>query len=442
MKRQNTQRNAAETRLTLRNKSEATMLWQVVVLYSCQSQVKKFATGIHVRKEDWNEAKQEVRAGAVDDVTGANTHLKSVKGKLDGIIRQFMQEQGEKPTLAQLEAAYGKDKPKAEAKAATTAVIGALADYMEARRSEIQPNSLKAYAALHQNLCLYKQAKGKEWHLHTLTVQEIEAFQSWLIAAKGFYNTTVERRIIALKKFLEAHAEHVSFDYRTLRPLHKVKAARNFHPVTLTPEELEGIRQLPLDHIPRLEKVRDLFLLQTWTGLRFSDVIRLAPEHIKSTKDGYRVRIDINKTGDYSDVPLFPVAAEVLAKYSGQAPVISNQKFNKFIKEVMALGAEVIPSLNEELSQFHHEGNRKVSVKSPKHCWISSHTCRRTFITLNIQLGTPQHYVMKWSNHSDPRSFRKYQNALQGESDAATKLLASYASKVHVHDSGQQVAGQ
>lgn len=432
MKRQNTQRNAAETRLTLRNQSAATGLWQVVVLYSYKGQVKKFATGIHVPEAYWNEVKQEVRADALDDVAGANIHLKSVKAKLDAIIRQFVQEQGEKPTLAQLEAVYSKDKPKEEAKAVTTAVIGALADYMEARRNEIQPNSMKAYAALYQNLCLYKQAKGKEWHLHTLTVQEIEAFQSWLISAKGFYNTTVERRIIALKKFLEAHAAHVSIDYRALRPLHKVKAARNYHPVTLTPEELEGIRQLQLGHCPRLEKVRDLFLLQTWTGLRFSDVVRLSPEHVKATKDGYRVRVDINKTGDYSDVPLFPVAADMLDKYNGHAPTISNQKFNKFIKEVMALGAEVIPSLNEELSQFHHEGNRKVSVKSPKFCWISSHTCRRTFITLNIQLGTPQHYVMKWSNHTDPRSFRKYQNALQGESNAALTLIAAYNKTAHM----------
>lgn len=429
MKRQNTQRNAAETRLTLRNKSAATGLWQVVVLYSHKSLVKKFATGIHVPLEYWNEAKQEVRAGGVDDVAGANGHLKTVKAKLDTIIRRHIQEQGEKPTLAQLEAVYSKDKPKAESKVSTTAVIEALAAYMERRKSEIQPNSLKAYAALYQNLGLYKEMTGKEWQLKTLTVQEVDAFQAWL-TSRGFYNTTVERRIIALKKFLEAHAEHVTIDYRALRPKHKVKTARNYHPVTLTPEELESIRQLPLQHLPRLERVRDLFLLQTWTGLRFSDIVRLSPEHIKSTKDGYRVRIDINKTGDYSDVPLFPVAAEMLAKYGGHALVISNQKFNKFIKEVMVLASELIPSLNEEVSQFHHEGNRKVTVKKPKFAWISSHTCRRTFITLNIQLGTPQHYVMKWSNHVDPRSFRKYQNALQGESDAAKSLLTAYQAKV------------
>ena len=430
MKRQNTQRNAAETRLTLRNKSAATGLWQLVVLYSHKSLVKKFPTGIHVPEAYWNEAKQEVRAGGVEDVAKANAHLKAVKAKLDAIIRQYIQDQGGKPTLAQLQAVYAKDKPKAEAKASATAVIEALEAYMERRKSEIQPNSLKAYAALYQNLSLYKEATTREWYLSTLSVQEIEDFQTWLISKRGFYNTTVERRIIALKKFLEAHAEQVSIDYRGLRPKHKVKEARNFHPVTLTPEELEAIRQLPLRHLPRLERVRDLFLLQTWTGLRFSDVVRLAPEHIKSTKDGFRVRIDINKTGDYSDVPLFPVADEVLIRYGGHAPAISNQKFNKFIKEVMVVAAESIPSLNEEISQFHHEGNRKVSVKKPKLCWISSHSCRRTFITLNIQLGTPQHYVMKWSNHVDARSFRKYQNSLQGESDAAQQLLAVYKLKI------------
>ncbi|MBX0291707.1 phage integrase SAM-like domain-containing protein [Hymenobacter sp. HSC-4F20] len=429
MKQKNTQRNAAETRLTLRNKSTATGLWQVVVLYSHKGAVRKFATGIHVPESYWNETKQEVRSGGAEDVTAANTHLKTVKARFDAIIRQHLQDTGEKPSLEQLNTAYSKSKAPKNAYAVTKVVTSALDRYMEHRRTEIQPNSMKAYAALHQNLLLYQKDTGEDWRLDTLTAQEVDAFQAWLISTRKFHNTTVERRVIALKKFLEAHRELITIDYKALRPKHKVRAARNFHPVTLTLEELEAIRRLPLQQAPRLEKVRDLFLLQTWTGLRFSDVVRLAPEHIKSTKNGHRVRIDINKTGDYSDIPLFPVAAEMLAKYDGCPPVISNQKFNKFIKEVMALAAIATPSLNEVISQFHYEATRKVTVKKPKHCWISSHTSRRTFITLNIEVGTPQHYVMKWSNHTDPRSFKKYQNALQGEADAALILVKAYQSK-------------
>ncbi|MBC6610954.1 phage integrase SAM-like domain-containing protein [Hymenobacter sp. BT507] len=429
MSLKNTCRNAAETRLTLRNKSNATGLWQVVVIYSAKGRTKKFPTGVHTSEARWNEKTQEVRSISTDDALTTNAHLKTVKAKLDAIIRQHIQEQGEKPSLEQLYAVYSRDKPRETAPGASVSLVtNALLAYIDLRRSEIQINSLKVYAALLQNLRLYEEHSGEEWHWDTLTLQSVEEFQVWLITVKKFHNTTVERRVIALKKFLEAHNEHTALDYKALRPKYKVKTARNFHPVTLTPEELEGIRQLPLHDLPRLEKVRDLFLLQTWLGLRFSDVARLSPEHVKSTRNGWRVRIDINKTGDYSDIPLFPIAAEILAKYDGHAPAISNQKFNKYIKEVMALGADVLPSLKEEVSQFHYEGNRKVNIKKPKHLWITSHSCRRTFITLNIQLGTPQHYVMKWSNHVDPRSFRKYQNALQGESEAAQNLLKAYSS--------------
>ncbi|MCV4608164.1 hypothetical protein OFB74_35210, partial [Escherichia coli] len=47
----------------------------------------------------------------------------------------------------------------------------------------------------------------------------------------------------------------------------------------LTKEELKTLRTKEFE-IPRLELVRDVFLVQCWTGLAFIDVSELKEEHI------------------------------------------------------------------------------------------------------------------------------------------------------------------
>lgn len=413
-------RNSHETKLRLVNISKATDIGTLVAQYSHAGKVKWFPTGQKVTAKYWNEGKGEILKGWAEsqEVTAANAHLKTVKGTLDKLILTHLQAHAEKPTLTQLETAYNSLNTPEAVEATVTPVIDALAAYMEVKKLEIEDNSLKSYSALSQNLKSYKET-GQDWELETLTLSQIEAFQEWLINSKGFHNTTVERRVIALKKFLEAHANSLQFNYKELRCKYKVKAAKNLILVTLTPSELKAMESMNLTSKPRLERVRDLFLLQTWTGLRFSDVIRLSKEHIvKNT-----VVVDINKTDDYSSTPLFPTAKSILEKYSYQPIKVTNQEYNRVLKDVTKLLAETQESLNTIISQFHIVGTKKIVKKAPKHELITTHTARRTFVTICIEKGISQHFVMKWSNHSDPRSFRKYQNSLQGESDAVQQLI-------------------
>ncbi|MDB5269030.1 MAG: hypothetical protein JWP58_2070 [Hymenobacter sp.] len=416
-RRISTERNTAATKLTLRNQSAATGLWQVVCLYSFEEKVKKFLTGYNVRQADWNKAKGEILAGGVDDVKKANAHLREVKSNLDGIINRYIQQHGHKPSLTQLEAEYNLLQAPEEEVAAivTTPVIEALAAYIEVRRPELSPNSIKAYTALRQNLRDYKTKKRIEWALETLTTTQIENFQDWLLTAKGFHNTTVERRIISLKKFLEFRAKDTSVDYKALRPKYKVKEARNEIIVTLTKDELTQLEALPLPENGHLDRVRKLFILQCWTGLRFGDVIRLTQNHVH----GDTVQIDIDKTQDYSSIPLFPAARKILATDSGVDLALTNQVYNRSVKDLCAM----LPSMQTTITKFYVSKADKKTVTKPKFNWITSHTARRTFISLAIESGIQQHFVMKWSNHVDVRSFRKYQNKFHGEDVAAQKFI-------------------
>ena len=440
MKHVNETRNALETKLRLVNISQATQLGSIVAQYSHGGKVKWFPTGYRVREKNWNAIKLEIRPSGIEDVppvsveddkknsTGtkpnpvatANNKLKDFKNKLDTIIREYFQQHGEKPTIKQVEVIndIAKEASPPEAPKLTN-VIDALGAFIETK--DVKPNSLKAYAALRQNLRDYMAGKNQDWNLETLTVAAFDEFQGWL-TSKSFHNTTVERRVIAMKKFLESHTEQLTFHYKDLKPKHKVKPPKNLVVITLSIDELKALEALDLSHDPRQHRVQQLFLVQAWTGLRFSDVVRLNSSHI----DGDTVRIDINKTQDFSTIPLFPTAGRVLAKIGTKPITVSNQEYNRELKLVMKALADKEPSLLKSITQLHAIGKVRKPTTKPKWEWISSHTARRSFVTMCIQQSIPQHFVMRWSNHSDPRSFRKYQNAMQGEAEAAQQLINAF----------------
>ena len=83
---------------------------------------------------------------------------------------------------------------------------------------------------------------------------------------------------------------------------------------------------------PRLERVRDLFIVGAWTGLRFSDFNNINPKDIKKNGD---IEIQTQKTKNSVIVPIHRYIKEIMKKYEGKTenslpPSISNQKMNDY----------------------------------------------------------------------------------------------------------------
>lgn len=108
--------------------------------------------------------------------------------------------------------------------------------------------------------------------------------------------------------------------------------------------------------ILRLEEVRDVFILQCFTGFAFQDVYSLSEQHIVNvgrTGEKWIVK-ERGKTGVTEMVPMMPIVEEILSKYKnhecrkvfGQLiPVNSNSKYNAYLKEIA-----MICGLNRELN--------------------------------------------------------------------------------------------
>lgn len=96
--------------------------------------------------------------------------------------------------------------------------------------------------------------------------------------------------------------------------------------------------------IPRLALTRDIFIFCCFTGLAFSDIKELAPEHLATDMQGHRwIRKPRQKTGNMCNIPLLEIPEEILKRYRTDPeclahnvllPVSSNQKMNAYLKEL------------------------------------------------------------------------------------------------------------
>ena len=172
--------------------------------------------------------------------------------------------------------------------------------------------------------------------------------------------------------------------------------------IYLTDSEILSLYNLDLIKKPRLDKVRDLFIIGCYTGLRFSDLSQLTPENF--TKNATQIKIKTIKTGETVVIPLHWTIKEILQKYEGKTPrAISNQKMNEYLKD---LGKEA--KFNDKIVLNRTQGGLSYDQTKEKYELITVHTARRSFATNMYLAEVPTISIMKITGHRTERAFMKY----------------------------------
>lgn len=185
------------------------------------------------------------------------------------------------------------------------------------------------------------QYQRKDIPLREVTNGMILDYIHFLKSEKGLQENTVIRYMKTVKKVLNIA---VNYDWIEKNPFGNIRFhEKEVNKEFLTKEELETLRTKTFE-IPRLELVRDVFLVQCFTGLAFIDVSELKEEHIISDNEGNLwIRKERHKTGIMCNVPLLDIPLEIIEKYKDHPlcqkrgillPVLSNQKMNSYLKEI------------------------------------------------------------------------------------------------------------
>ena len=82
---------------------------------------------------------------------------------------------------------------------------------------------------------------------------------------------------------------------------------------------------------------------------------------------------------------------------------MSNPEFNKLIKEVAELCG-----FNDTIKIQSKKGKQIVTKQFKQYEKISSHDCRRTFITLSLELGMRPETVMSITGHTSIKTMYRY----------------------------------
>ncbi len=228
--------------------------------------------------------------------------------------------------------------------------------------------------------------------------------------SKTMYNDKIVKVLSMLKEFLKyANQKNYPvnkefFEYEPTLPQSK-KAVRY-----LTNDELKTIINLELAQGSSMDMTRDFFLFQCFTALRYSDIKQLKHDNIREVEDGkYEIDILTKKDKDRIPFPLSKGATRIYEKYKDNLydngvvfPVISNQKYNKHLKELGKLA-----QLQGEWIDYQYKLDKVEEVKTPK-ADLTSHTARRTFVVTALNEGVELDLIAQITSHSDIEAMRPY----------------------------------
>lgn len=203
-----------------------------------------------------------------------------------------------------------------------------------------------------------------------------------------------------LKMFMHSAFEEGLHQNLIYRSRYFKKPSEESEAIYLNEAELQRMKMtiLPNRH---LDNVRDLFLLACYTGVRSQDYDKLNNDSL--INNGTMLKVRTEKTDEEVIIPLHPIAKAILEKYNGTPRLISNQKFNEYIKDVCR-----IVGLTETVTLTRTCGGKKIRITKPKCDFVSSHTARRSFATNAHKAGVPTLAIMAITGHRTEKVFLKY----------------------------------
>lgn len=119
--------------------------------------------------------------------------------------------------------------------------------------------------------------------------------------------------------------------------------------------------------------------------------------------DGFINVIDEKDKSKSLSIPINRYSMEILKKYDYKLPKISNQKFNDYLKELFQ---EM--KYNHIVKKTMRYGNEIIETESAFSERISSHTARRSFITIMKNESVPDKVIMSYTGHKSIEVFNNY----------------------------------
>jgi len=376
--------NYPTTKLLFNRNGRATTKIQAPlnVEISFERRRKYVNTGIKLYKDQWNKKRSMV----VDHVDAAslNKRAKAVKDKIDRYITELIEK--DEPFIWQaFEDFLAQDSGKPRAQQFLVFVQ---------RRIEGRTDIKESTRRTHRKLITALKEFGKLIYFSDLTKKNIYDFDEYL-HKRGIKQTTIWSYHKHLKTYIH---DAIKMELINVDPYigFKVKRGKAEDGRWLSVEELTALKEASLPD--ELDKVRDMFLVQCYTGMAYADLMEFDLANT-TNQSGEMVYVgERMKNGEKFVFILTDEVKTILAKYGKHLPRMTNQQYNMRLK-LMAIAAGIDKNL-------------------------ASHWGRRTCGMLLLNKGVPIEIVSKVLGHKSIRTTQEAYAKILNQSviDALKKI--------------------
>lgn len=377
---------------------------ETLILFSCyfKYEDKKFvySTGEKIHPKGWDKKNRQPKLHGSNRSKHASTIRKQInryKDKFEELqarCKQFEEDFTSKILKEEF------DKHFKKAPAGKNLFYRAYDEFMVSNIKEQKwaPNTIKRYQNIRNLLENFEKKRKFKLTFKTIKKKFYTEFTDYCMTDLA-HATNTHRRNIGLFKTFMFYALENGYTYQEdFRKFEKMKEAFT-EKIALKAEDLKALMEQDLE--PRLERVRDVFIFACTTGMRFGE-LKLIGKH--NVIDG-NIELKEEKSANKKprQIPLNTLSEMILKKYDYQLPLIANQKQNEYIKEVFEAAG-----YTQDSERVTVKGKTVLREKIPLYERISTHTARRTFITMMKRKGKSDKLIAKITGHSDLKTLNAY----------------------------------
>lgn len=371
----------------------------IVFIIFDRDNIVRYPTGKKCLIKDWNKVSQ--RARPCKDQAEINERIENLVAKITDILG-IWQREGKDPDMELLHRKLEQFDGKRIASGPELTFLECVlhqSDLLEERGSE----SYRQFNALAAQVKRFEKTYGKVF----VEKIDMEFLQNWIQFlqiskfgrdGKSYTKNYIWNSVQMIKGVLY-RAKDRGEQVNPIVFSHQFKApSEEAFNIYLNKSKLEKIANCRLQ--ARYVTTRDLFIIQAYTGLRYSDISTISMSNIK---DGCLTKVQV-KTGGKVSIPLHPLVLDIIKLYEGKLPKAkSNNGMNQDLKVIGEAAG-----LTEIISKTRVEGGKRVTREFPEHDLIFTHTGRRSFCTNSYLDGVPILSIMSLSGHKTIASFMKY----------------------------------
>lgn len=339
---------------------------------------KWLTTGVKVYADQWNKGQVVNRVDAYELNEQLGIQIKKIREWTNGVLAG-----GETFSFEALEGFLTKQQNKSES-------------FLDFIRTRIEERPLKESTKKQHYVMLHVVEEfGLIKYFSDLTTKNIKLFDDYLHSM-----TTNQSTVHGYHKRLKTYInEAIAYEYIAESPYKsfKVPKGKETKRKYLTPEELKKVETVAIKD-KTVEHARDCFVFCCYTGLAYSDLAKFDWDKDVVKREGKCFIEDARmKTETPYKIQILSPAMRMLEKHKFKLPVVSNQKYNMYLKLVTSYAG-----IEKELT---------------------SHMARHTFAVFALNNNVRIEVVSKMLAHRDITTTQIYAKLLQSEVEAGFDVL-------------------